>query len=172
MTSTHLMLVEFYASVITYGAIAWIYFVPWARRTDFSSAATPILLAHSFRHVGLVYLIPQVVPELPPSSFAGPTAWGDVASAALAFVALLAVRRGGRAARPAAFLFNVVGFLDLGYATYTARQVELMTFKIGVAYLLPVIVVPGLLVSHIVLFWLLVSRHGSGHESNGGRVPA
>jgi hypothetical protein len=155
MTSTHLMLVEFYASVLTYAVAAWIYFVPWARGVELKSAATPILLAHSFRHIGLVYLIPQVVPELPPSSFASPTAWGDLASAALAFVALAAVRRGGGAARPLALLFNVVGFLDLGYASYTARQAELMTFKIGVAYLLPVIVVPGLVVSHVVLFWLL-----------------
>jgi hypothetical protein len=155
MTSTDLMLGEFWASVVTFAAAASIYFVPWARRAGFVEAATPILLAHSLRHIGLVYLIPQVVPELPPAAFANPTAWGDVASATLALAALLAVRRGGAFGWPAAMLFNVVGFLDLGYATWLARQVELMSFKIGVAYVLPVIVVPALLVSHVVLFWLL-----------------
>jgi hypothetical protein len=161
MTSTDLMLGEFWASSVTFGAAAWIYFVPWARRVDLVTAATPILLVHTLRHAGLVYLIPEVVTELPPAAFASPTAWGDVASAVLAFAALLAVRRGGALGRPAALLFNVVGFLDLGYATYTARAVQLMTFKIGVAYVLPVLVVPALLVSHLILFWLLLRRRAA-----------
>lgn len=158
MDGTTAMLIEFYASLLTFGVAAAIYFVPWARRVGFTAAVTPILLVHSLRHIGLVYLLPQVVPQPPPASFAEPTAWGDVASAAAAFVALLVVRRWNRAAGPAVLLFNVVGFLDLGYATYTANGVQLMGYSIGVAYLLPTIVVPMLLVSHVLVFWLLWTR--------------
>jgi hypothetical protein len=158
MDGTTAMLIEFYASLSTFGVAAAIYFVPWARKVGFTAAVTPILLVHSLRHIGLIYLLPQVVPELPPSSFSEPTAWGDVASAGAAFLALLVVRRWNRGARPAVLLFNVIGFADLGYATWTANGIQLMSYSIGVAYLLPTIVVPMLLVSHVLVFWLLWKR--------------
>lgn len=158
MTSTHFMLIEFYASLASFGVIAWIYVVPALRRQDFRAAVTPLLLLHSFRHLGLVYLIPQVVPQAPPERFAMPTAWGDVAAAGLALLALWAVRQRRSFARPLVWVFNLVGFADLLIATVLATEVDMMQYQIGVAYVLPVVVVPALLVSHAMIQWLLLRR--------------
>jgi hypothetical protein len=125
---------------------------------------TPILLLHSFRHIGLVYLMPQVVPELPPEQFAVPTAWGDALTAALALVALAAVRLRSRLAVALVWLFNVVGALDLMLAAYESSAVDLMKYEIGPAYFLPVIIVPALLVTHALVFWLLVRKPGPADQ--------
>lgn len=158
MTSTHFMLIEFYASMVSFAVIAWIYVVPVLRRLDFAAAVTPLLLLHSFRHIGLIYLMPQVVPEAPPESFALPTAWGDVAAAAVALFALWTVRRRRSIAKAAVWVFNVIGFGDLLLATVMATNVDLMQYEIGPAYVLPVLVVPALLVSHGLVQWLLLRR--------------
>ncbi|MCH9682866.1 MAG: hypothetical protein K0V04_15625 [Deltaproteobacteria bacterium] len=138
--------------------IAWSYVVPALRRLEFRAAVTPLLLLHSLRHMGLIYLLPQVVPLAPPEQFAVPTAWGDVVSAALALLALWAVRRRSPFDRAAVWVFNVVGVADLLVATVLATQVEMMQYAIGPAYVLPVIVVPALLVSHGLVQWVLLRR--------------
>ncbi|HEV8325379.1 MAG TPA: hypothetical protein VG389_27465 [Myxococcota bacterium] len=160
LSGTAVMLVEFYGSLLSFGLIAAIYVVPAMRRLDFREVVTPILLMHSFRHVGLIYLLFQVVPEVPPPSFAVPTAWGDALTAGLALVALVAVRRRWTGATAAVWLFNVVGSLDLAVATYASTKVDLMKYRIGPAYFLPAIVVPALLVTHALVFWLLIKRPG------------
>jgi hypothetical protein len=56
------------------------------------------------------------------------------------------------------WLFNVVGFADLGLASVNADRFQMLSKPIGVAYLLPAIVVPALLVTHVLAFWLLLRR--------------
>src|SRR5262249_51465430 len=52
-------------------------------------------LLHSFRFIGLAFLVKCVVaPELP-AAFAVPAAYGDLIAALLALVALVALRRAG-----------------------------------------------------------------------------
>jgi len=164
MNSTSLMFLEFYASLLSFSVIAGIYLAPAMRRLPFRHAITPILLLHSFRHIGLVYLLPQVVHELPPEQFAVPTAWGDALTAGLALVALTAVRLRSRLAAASVWVFNVVGVVDLMLAAYESSAVDLMKYEIGPAYFLPVLVVPALLVTHALVFWLLVRKPGPADE--------
>jgi len=150
--------VEFYLSLFTFGLVAWRYAVPAMRARPFSEAVAPILLLHSIRHLGMMYLSPTAVPDPPPPAFTIPTAYGDLLTAVLALVALGALRLDGRVARAAVWIFNVVGFADLGLAAVNAQRFQMASHNIGAAYFLPVIVVPALLVTHALAFWLLVRR--------------
>lgn len=149
---------EFYMSLLTFLLIAWRYAIPAMRARPFAEAVAPILLLHSFRHLGMMYLSRAAVPEAPDPGFAVPTAYGDLAAAVLALVALGALRLDERAARVAVWLFNLVGFVDLGLAAVNAERFKYASHAMGSAYLLPVIVVPALLVTHGLTFWLLVRR--------------
>jgi len=158
MTPIAVMYTEFYMSLASFVLIAAWYVVPALRRRPFHEAVAPILFLHTFRHFGMFYITAMAVSPPPPSGFAVPTAYGDVAAALLALVALVAVRRRWPLAMPVVWTFNVVGALDLVLAAVNAQRYSLASYSVGVAYVLPILVVPALLVTHALVFWLLVRR--------------
>src|SRR5262249_38126581 len=117
----------------------------------------PILLLHSFRHLGLMFLTRGAVyPGLPPQ-FAYPAALGDLLAAVLALVALWAVVHERRAARALVWIFNVEGTLDLITAIVLANLFGAPVYM-GPAYWIPAFWVPALLVAHYITFIVLLER--------------
>lgn len=155
------MYLGFWLSLAAFGLAARWYVVPWIRRVDLVAAATPILLLHMFRHFGLFYVNDAVVRDVP-SGFADPTAYGDLATALLAALALAALRNGWAGAVALVWAFNVVGFVDLGIAAVNAQRVDLLSHFIGTAYWLPILVVPLLLVTHVLLAWRMTGDRATG----------
>ena len=140
---------------IAYGLIAQWYVMPVLRSLPRARALVPLLLFHSFRFIGLAFLIPGVTAQELDPRFANPAAYGDLLAAVLALVALLALRREWRAAIPLVWLFNVEGTIDLLNAvTQGLRYTE--DGMLGATYFIPAVVVPALLVSHVMVFAILV----------------
>jgi hypothetical protein len=158
MNNANIAALEFWMSVLPFTLIAVWYWVPYCRVNSFAAGVTPLLLIHVFRHMGLFYLTTTAVADPPPIEFASPTAWGDFAAAVLAAVALFAVRYVTRLGKPAVWLFSVVGIGDLVIATINSNRYNVGEHHIGIAYLLWVIVVPLLLVSHVTILWLLLRK--------------
>ena len=120
----------------------------------------PILLLHSLRHLGLMFLTRGAVyPGMPPQ-FAYPAALGDLFTALLAFASIPAVLKDWNAGRRLVWVFNIVGTLDLVVAIALAT-IYGAPVSMGPAYWIPAFWVPGLLVTHYVTFILLLrsSRH-------------
>jgi hypothetical protein len=120
----------------------------------------PILLLHSLRHLGLMFLTRGAVyPGMPPQ-FAYPAALGDLLTALLAFASIPAVLKDWNAGRRLVWVFNIVGTLDLVVAIALAT-IYGAPVSMGPAYWIPAFWVPGLLVTHYVTFILLLrsSRH-------------
>ena len=92
-----------------------------------------------------------------PREFAAPAAYGDLLAAALALVAIAAVTRKSRLARPLVALFNIEGTLDLILAITLATIYDAAPFM-GPAYWIPAFWVPALLVTHYIVFRLLGKR--------------
>lgn len=90
-----------------------IYLLPKMQELKPRTILVPILLLHSLRHLGLMFLTPGAVYQGMPPQFAYPAAIGDFITALLAFTAIPAVRHNSPAARFQVWLFNVVGTLDL-----------------------------------------------------------
>jgi hypothetical protein len=141
----------------TYGLIAKWYLMPVLHPLPRARALMPLLLFHCFRFIGLAFLIPGVTSEPLDPRFANPAAYGDLLAALLALLGVLALRRGWRTAIPLVWVFNVEGTLDLLNAvTQGMRYTEDGT--LGATYFIPAVVVPALLVTHVIIFIILLRR--------------
>jgi hypothetical protein len=117
----------------------------------------PILLLHSTRHLGLMFLAPGATyPGLPPQ-FAYPAAFGDLLAAALALIAIPAVATRAPSARWLVWVFNIVGTLDL-VAAIALSTIHGAPPFMGPAYWIPAHWVPALLVTHAITFIVLGRR--------------
>jgi hypothetical protein len=116
----------------------------------------PLLILHSFRFMGLAFLVPGVVSPDLPAAFAHSAAYGDIIAAILALLALLLLPRG--AGIIAAWIFNLWGLADLLNAFYQANHAALLAGQLGAAYFIPTFVVPLLLITHGLAFRILLQH--------------
>lgn len=144
-------------SLIAWGIVAtriW----PVLRRRSRNEALRPLLMLNTFRFEGLSFLIPGVVsPDLPPA-FALSAGYGDFISAILALLSLLLLpSRWGTAV---IWIFNLWGSADLLDAFFQANRAGLAAGQLGAAFFIPTIFVPLLLITHGIMFALLLQPHG------------
>lgn len=136
--------------------LAATYIWPRLRGLSRVEALRPLLVLHSFRFVGLSFMIPGVAGAGLPAGFAAPAAWGDLVATILALATLAALRRPFGLAL--AWVFNVWGTADLFYAFYAAGVNGLQAGEFGATFYIPTVFVPVLLVTHLLIFRLLVRR--------------
>jgi hypothetical protein len=147
----HLVL-GYVACLICFG----VYVLPRLKLMERIEAQRVIATVHSFRFFGLVFILPGIVGPNLPAGFATFAAYGDFATGVLAILALLTVR-----IRPLFLLFvvafNLVGTADLLVDYYHAIRVGLpaLAGQLGAAYVVPIIYVPMLMITHYVAFYFL-----------------
>jgi hypothetical protein len=152
-----------------WGVIAARYLWPVMRNQPLAEAVRPLLLLHSFRFIGLAFLVPGVVSPDLPGAFARPAAYGDLIAALLALLALAGLR--SRLGIVLVWVFNVWGSADLLYAFYQGViGVGLEPGQLGAAYFIPTVVVPLLLITHGLVFRLLLRGDG-GRAAEPGATP-
>jgi hypothetical protein len=141
-------------SFLAWGFVAARYLWPYLRSQPRVDALRPLLVLHSFRFVGLAFLVPGVVaPELP-AAFARPAAYGDLIAAVLALLALASLQK--RWGMLLVWVFNLWGSADLLYAFYQGNSGGLAAGQLGAAYFIPTVIVPLLLITHGLVFRLLL----------------
>ena len=150
-----IQLVNLTLSLLAFALIAKWYVLPRLREVPLRTALEPILLLHSFRHIGLMFLASGAVKTTLPTAFAQPAAWGDLATSVLAFISLLALRRGWPGALGLVWAFNLVGTLDL-FNAVGRGVMHNAADGMGATFWIPSVVVPALLVTHVLVFFLLV----------------
>jgi hypothetical protein len=141
-------------STLIFWISARLYLLPRLHELEPRSVLLPILLLHSFRHFGLMFLAPGATYPGMPREFAYPAAFGDLLAAVLALIAIPAVAKNARSAKPLVWLFNIVGTLDLIDAIALATVYGVQPYM-GPAYWIPAFWVPALLVTHYITFVIL-----------------
>jgi len=144
---------------LAWGVVAAQYIWPAISKRERAEALRPILVLHGFRYIGLAVLIPGVVaPQLPATVFARGLAYGDLATATLALIALAALR--SRFSGPLVWIFNIFGTADLLSAFYQGSRLSLPDTPglLGAGYFIPVFGVPLLLITHVLVFRLLMRK--------------
>lgn len=159
---------------IVFAFIAWAivakqYIWPKLRLLQRADALRPLLILHSFRFIGLAFLVPGVVSPDLPSGFAHSAAYGDIVAATLALLSLAALQRQSGVAM--VWIFNLWGSADLLNAFYQGNSTALEPGQLGVTYFLPTLVVPLLLITHVLIFRILL-RHQSEPVIQESRRPA
>jgi hypothetical protein len=144
---------------VALGVVAWsvfgaLYIWPALRGRSRADALRPLVMLHAFRFAGLAFLVPGVVaPDLPPM-FAHAAGYGDLAACTLALLTLATLR--GRPGIAFAWIFNLWGTFDLFDAFYRANASGLAAGQFGAAFFIPTFVVPLLLVTHGLMFRILM----------------
>jgi hypothetical protein len=143
-------------SLIAWGIVAARYIWPELRLRERSEALRPLLILHSFRFIGLAFIIPGVVSTDVPAAFAHSAAYGDIIAAMLALLSLLLLS--GAAGVTAAWIFSVWGSVDILNAFYQANHAGLLAGQLGAAFFLPTVIVPLLLITHGLVFRILLQH--------------
>ena len=143
-------------SFIAWGIVTTRYIWPELRLRQRAEALRPLLILHSFRFIGLAFLVPGVVSADLPSTFAHSAAYGDIIAATLALFSLLSLP--SRAGVVVAWIFNLWGSADLLNAFYQANNAGLMAGQLGATYFIPTLVVPLLLITHGLAFRVLLQH--------------
>src|SRR6202790_1820149 len=152
---------SFFASIvfsfIAWGIVTARYIWPEIRLRPRAEALRPLLILHSFRFIGLAFLVPGVVTADLPSAFSHSAAYGDIIAATLALLSLLSLTRG--AGVVIVWIFNLWGSADLVNAFYQANHAGLVAGQLGATYFIPALVVPLLLITHGLAFRILLQHH-------------
>ena len=164
----------FFASIafsfIAWGIVATRYIWPRLRHLPRAEALRPLLVLHSFRFIGLAFLVPGVVsPDLPPA-FAHSAAYGDIIAATLALLSLASLQ--SRAGVVIAWIFNLWGAADLLSAFYRGNEAGLMPGHLGAAYFIPTLLVPLMLITHGLIFRILLQGSEVGVLARSRSAPA
>jgi hypothetical protein len=156
----NILTVNLLFSTLVFWIAAKLYLFPRLAALSPRSVLLPILLLHSFRHLGLMFLAPGATFPGIPAQFAYPAAIGDLLAALLALAAIPAVAMDWKGARLLVWIFSIEGTLDL-VAAISLATIHGADAFMGPAYWIPAFWVPALLVTHYITFVVLI-RHWKG----------
>ena len=160
-------LASFVSSIVATRLFVW----PWLQKNETNRGLTALVAPHMFlRFIGLSLLVPGVVSPFLPAGFAVPTAFGDLIAGILAIIATMALANRTSWANMSVWGFNLWGAADFLFAFYQGPHVGLQPGMLGAAFFIVTAVVPPLLVTHALIFRLLIrplkhSRLNSAEES-------
>jgi hypothetical protein len=160
-SAVNILTVNLLLSTLVFWVAARIYVIPRLGQWGEKTVLVPILLLHSLRHLGLMFLASGAVYEGMPSQFAYPAAYGDLITATLAMAAILA-----GTPRWLVWVFNMVGTADLLLAIALATVYGAPAFM-GPAYWIPAFWVPALLVTHVLTFFILLKDEKAAAPATG-----
>jgi hypothetical protein len=144
--------IQFSFSLLAYALIAAWYGAPRLSRLPRELALVPLLWIHVFRIVGGTILAPGAVDAAVPSEFRTMVGYGDIATAVLALVALIALRARFGGAIALIWLCLAVGALDTVNAIIQSVRYGVTAYPLGVNWVIVTIYVPALLVSSVLIF--------------------
>ena len=159
MTIEVLFGISILMSFVAFGIVTKLYIWPPLRSMPREQALVPLVVPHTFRFVGLSFLVPGVVSPTLPSAFSNPAAYGDLVAAVLAVVATLALTARASWALAIVWVFNLWGTADLLHAIYQGQVgVRIVPGALGAAFYIPTVIVPPLLVTHALMFRVLLRK--------------
>ena len=143
---------QFTFCLVAYALIAAWYVAPRLTAWQRDVALVPLLWVHVFRIVGGTILAPGAVDAAVPMDFRTMIGFGDMTTALLALVALIAIRRRLTGAIALVWLCLAVGLLDTLNAIIQSMRDSVFTHALGVNWVIVTMYVPALLVSSALIF--------------------
>src|SRR3954466_8392432 len=156
MNNVSIFCMQLTASVFVLTAIAVWYVWPALTKLPLKSALTILLFAHVPRYVGMTLLVPGMVDPKLPSAFLSGAAYGDLLEAGLALACIFSLRSNWRVAIPLVWLTNTWGFVDLVNGVRGLLQINLPSFNIATFWYIYTFYAPVVLISHLLVFLVLV----------------
>ena len=152
--------------LLAWGLVTWHYIWPALRERPGQESLKPILLLHAFRFLGLAFVMPGVVSADLPAAFAQSVAYGDLLAAILALLSLATLRT--PAGTMVTWVFNIFGTADLLFGFYQGARISLPSTPgmLGAGYFILTVYVPLLLITHGLVFRILLGTRASVPSRN------
>jgi hypothetical protein len=128
--------IQFTLSLVAYALIAFWYVAPRLSRLPPEAALAPLLRVHAFRIVGGTILAPGAVDTAVPMDFRLMIGYGDIVTAFLALLALIALRARFKASYTLVWLTVIVGMLDTLNAILQSLRDNVFTYALGVNWVI------------------------------------
>ena len=144
--------IQFTFFLVAYALIAGWYVSPRLAGLPREAALVPLVWVHAFRMVGGTILAPGAVDAAVPAEFRTMIGWGDMVTAALALLALVALRVRWPGAIALVWLFLAVGLLDTVNAIIESMRFSVFAHGLGFNWVIVTTYVPALLVSSVLIF--------------------
>ena len=158
MDQTAILVTSITIGVVAWGMIAKLWIIPWLKDNPFHKGLALLTIPHVVRYIGLSFLITGVTNSPLDPRFATPAGYGDLIAALLALIAVTALLVKSRYSVSIVWIFNIVGFID-----FLVGLTQLLRYthpeEMGATYFIPVLAVPPLFVSHLLIFWMLITRN-------------
>ena len=147
---------QFTFALVAYAIFAAWYVVPRLAAKPQAEALTPLLWVHVLRIAGGMILAPGSVDPGVSDTFRQAIGYGDMTIAALALIAVIALRVRFAGANWLVWLFLVAATLDTGNAIVLSMRYSVFSYPLGINWLIVTAYVPALLVSSILVLWRLL----------------
>ena len=144
--------IQFTFFLVAYAIAAWWYVAPRLAVLPREAALVPLVWIHVFRMAGGTILAPGSVDSVVPAEFRTMIGLGDMATAVLALLALVALRVRWPAAIPLVWLFLAVGLLDTVNAIIQSMRFSVFNDGLGFNWVIVTASVPALRVSSVLIF--------------------
>jgi hypothetical protein len=152
---------QFTISLVAYALIAAWYVWPRLAVLPVALALQPLVWVHVFRFVGGSILAPGSVGPGVPADFQRMIGYGDMITAALALLAVVALRVRWSRAIALVWTFVVVGTLDTANAIVQSVRYDVFSHALGLNWVIVTAYVPALLVSSVLILVTLLSHRST-----------
>jgi hypothetical protein len=151
--------IQFTMSLLVYALIAVWYVAPRLSKLPKELALVPLLWVHAFRIIGGTILAPGATDAAVPTDFRNMVGYGDMITAFLAILALIALRVRVRGALVLVWVFLIVATAVTVNAIIQSTRDSVFNYPLGINWVIVTAYVPALLVSSaLILVYLLRPR--------------
>ena len=154
--STIIIIIQLCSAVTIYSLIATIYVWPRLKTLELEDALIPLFFVLSFRYIGLVFFLPEILHNELPPIWAIPVGLGDMATAVLSVIVILLLRARNPISLRLAWFVAVIGTFDFLYAYLVGIPMKVQVE--GPGYFIPILFNPAMFVATFLIFKLLLSN--------------
>lgn len=138
-------------------AFRW-WVLPILSKRDIYGALLPMVFIHSFRYLGMVFMVDTQVYDAFPDDLAFTVGVWDYSTAILAIITSIALKNKWKGAITLTWIFNLVGFIDLLVAFPQVFGIEFYNFDLGTMWWAFVTIGVVNVISHIYIFNRLIKN--------------
>jgi hypothetical protein len=158
MSSYAVFVLQMVMTILVYSLISNWYLAPALAHLALPQILGYLLLPHTMRHIGLTSIVNAVVDPKVNPQWRNEVGYGDLLAAALAIVTILMLHFEVGGAIAMVWITNIVGLADWANAGIKATRFKVWDYQLGGFWFLPTFFVPSLVVTHVWMFYLLLTR--------------
>jgi len=170
MNSVTIFWMQLLTSVFVFSLVTAWYIWPELTKISRNSALIALLFVHVPRYVGMTLLVTGMVDSKLPGEFLSAGAYGDLLEAALALASIFALRSNWRVAVPLVWVTNTWGFADLLNGVRGVVQLNVPSFNLGTIWYIYTFYAPIVIISHLMIFWILIKSRSWKNEVSGSGI--